>query len=147
MNAKYVLVVFSAALLLKITPTVAEQSTAVPPEFLKSLTIIFEPPKGMENDFLNTFVKEQSKYMSTYSNYKESNTETINLIPTELGEPLIHLMIYHDKESYDRAVKIFSMPSNLRNYINEHANTYGGKTIPKIYLQNSKIYFNNITKN
>ncbi|MNP23533.1 hypothetical protein D3C76_1162470 [compost metagenome] len=101
----------------------------------------------MENDFLNSFVKEQSEYMSTYSNYKKGNTETINLIPTKLGEPLIHLMIYNDKVSYDRAVKVFSMPSNLKAYVNEHADKYGGKKIPKIYLQNSEIYFSNVTKN
>lgn len=147
MKAKYIAIAFSSVFFLNIPPASAEQTIAASPDFQKSLTIIFKPPKGMENEFLNSFVKNQSEYMGTYSNHKKGNTEIINLIPTELGEPLIHLMIYHDKDSYDRATKIFSTFSNLKNYISGHAKTYDGNKIPKVYLQNSKIHFSNVVKN
>lgn len=39
--------------------------TRAPTTTSKAMTIIFEPPKGQEEAFLNTFVTSQAAYMRT----------------------------------------------------------------------------------
>ncbi|MBD9466250.1 hypothetical protein [Pseudomonas sp. Pdm06] len=110
----------------------------------KAMTIIFEPPKGQEEAFLNTFVTSQAKYMQTYAGKSKEGVKVINLIPTELGEPLIHLMIYRDSATFERAKQIFASREAMSGYIDGHVKAYGGYQIPKEYLRHTKVYMSNV---
>jgi|GEM_PF-1539838 len=120
------------------TPTPAANSTS------KAMTIIFEPPKGQEEAFLNTFVTSQAAYMQTYAGKSKEEVKVINLIPTELGEPLIHLMIYRDPATFERAKQIFASREAMSGYIDGHVKAYGGYHIPKEYLRHTKVYMSNV---
>ncbi|QXH47824.1 hypothetical protein KSS93_07925 [Pseudomonas xanthosomatis] len=110
----------------------------------KAMTIIFLPPKGQEEAFLNTFVSSQAAYMQTYAGKSKEGVNVINLIPTELGEPLIHLMIYRDSATFERAKKIFASREAMSNYIDGHVKAYGGYHIPKEYLRHTKVYMSTV---
>ncbi|MBX8474265.1 hypothetical protein K5D38_05690 [Pseudomonas cichorii] len=110
----------------------------------KAMTIIFEPPKGQEEEFLNTFVASQASYMKAYAGKSKEGVKVINLIPTELGEPLIHLMIYRDPASFERAKQIFASREAMSGYIDGHVKAYGGYHIPKEYLRHTKVYMSNV---
>jgi len=110
----------------------------------KAMTIVFEPPKGQEEAFLNTFVTSQAAYMQTYAGKSKEEVKVINLIPTELGEPLIHLMIYSDPATFERAKQIFASREAMSAYIDGHVKAYGGYHIPKEYLRHTKVYMNNV---
>ncbi|OUM35298.1 hypothetical protein [Pseudomonas putida] len=110
----------------------------------KAMTIIFEPPKGQEEAFLNTFVTSQAAYMRTYAGKSKEGVNVINLIPTELGEPLIHLMIYRDSATFERAKQIFASREAMSSYIDGHVKAYGGYHIPKEYLRHTKVYMSNV---
>lgn len=110
----------------------------------KAMTIIFEPPKGQEEAFLNTFVFSQATYMRTYAGKSKEGVDVINLIPTELGEPLIHLMIYRDSATFERAKQIFASREAMSSYIDSHVKAYGGYHIPKDYLRHTKVYMSNV---
>ena len=110
----------------------------------KAMTIIFEPPKGQEEAFLNTFVISQAAYMQTYAGKSKEGVKVINLIPTELGEPLIHLMIYRDPATFERAKRIFASREAMSGYIDGHVKAYGGYHIPKEYLRHTKVYMSNV---
>lgn len=110
----------------------------------KAITIIFEPPKGQEEAFLNTFVTSQAAYMQTYSGKSKEGVKVINLIPTELGEPLIHLMIYRDPATFERAKQIFASSEAMSGYIDGHVKAYGGYHIPKEYLRHTKVYMSTV---
>ncbi|MCB2253998.1 MULTISPECIES: hypothetical protein [Pseudomonas] len=123
--------------------------TATPPAVpatatSKAMTIIFEPPKGQEEEFLKTFVSSQAAYMQTYAGKSKEGVKVINLIPTELGEPLIHLMIYRDPATFERAKQIFASREAMSGYIDGHVKAYGGYHIPKEYLRNTKVYMSNV---
>ncbi|WP_044875317.1 hypothetical protein [Pseudomonas sp. LFM046] len=120
------------------TSTLAGQGTA------KAMTIVFEPPKGKEDEFLNDFVSSQTAYMQSYSGRSMDGVKVINLIPTEKGEPLIHLMIYSDSAKFERARQIFDSREGLKGYIDGHVKKYGGYNVPKEYLQNTKVYLSNV---
>jgi hypothetical protein len=98
----------------------------------------------MEKEFLETFVKEQRSGLATKSDSQKKRTESINLIPTNLGEPLIHIIIYSDMALFDETYKAFSPQENRGPYVGKHSEQYGGFSIPKIYLQNSTSYFADI---
>ena len=119
-------------------PTPAATATS------KAMTIIFEPPKGQEEAFLNTFVTSQAAYMQTYAGKSKEGVKVINLIPTELGEPLIHLMIYRDPATFERAKQIFASREAMSGYIDGHVKAYGGYQIPKEYLRHTKVYMSNV---
>ncbi|AXI61431.1 hypothetical protein DLD99_13440 [Pseudomonas kribbensis] len=108
------------------------------------MTIVFEPPKGKEKEFLEQFVQSQAAYMKTYGRSANSGVKVINLVPTEPGEPLIHLMIYRDMHAYERAKKIFASRESLSGYIDGHVKNYGGYEIPREYLASSKVYLSNV---
>ena len=110
----------------------------------KAMTIIFEPPKGQEEAFLNTFVSSQAAYMQAYAGKSQEGVKVINLIPTELGEPLIHLMIYRDPATFEQARQIFASREVMSSYIDGHVKTYGGYHIPKEYLRHTKVYMSNV---
>ena len=110
----------------------------------KAMTIIFESPKGQEEAFLNTFVTSQAAYMQTYAGKSKEGVKVINLIPTELGEPLIHLMIYRDPATFERAKQIFASREAMSGYIDGHVKAYGGYHIPKEYLRHTKVYMSNV---
>ncbi|WP_133298344.1 MULTISPECIES: hypothetical protein [unclassified Pseudomonas] len=110
----------------------------------KAMTIIFEPPKGQEEAFLNSFVTSQAAYMQTYAGKSKDGVKVINLIPTELGEPLIHLMIYRDPATFERAKQIFASREAMSGYIDGHVKAYGGYHIPKEYLRHTKVYMSNV---
>ncbi|PYB81685.1 hypothetical protein [Pseudomonas soli] len=110
----------------------------------KAMTIIFEPPKGQEEAFLNNFVTSQAAYMQTYAGKSKEKVKVINLIPTELGEPLIHMMIYRDSATFEQAKQIFASREALSSYIDGHVKAYGGYHIPKEYLRHTKIYMSNV---
>lgn len=110
----------------------------------KAMTIIFEPPKGQEEAFLNAFVASQAAYMQTYAGKSKEQVKVINLIPTELGEPLIHLMIYRDPATFERAKQIFASREALSGYIDGHVKAFGGYHIPKEYLRHTKVYMSNV---
>jgi hypothetical protein len=110
----------------------------------KAMTIIFEPPKGQEEAFLNTFVSSQAAYMQAYAGKSQEGVKVINLIPTELGEPLIHLMIYRDPATFEQARQIFASREAMSSYIDGHVKTYGGYHIPKEYLRHTKVYMSNV---
>lgn len=110
----------------------------------KAITIIFEPPKSQEEAFLNTFVTSQAVYMQTYAGKSKEGVKVINLIPTELGEPLIHLMIYRDPATFERAKQIFASREAMSGYIDGHVKAYGGYHIPKEYLRHTKVYMSNV---
>lgn len=110
----------------------------------KAMTIIFEPPKGQEAAFLNTFVTSQAAYMQAYAGKSKEGVRVINLIPTELGEPLIHLMIYRDPATFERAKQIFASREAMSSYIDGHVKAYGGYHIPKEYLRHTKVYTSNV---
>lgn len=109
-----------------------------------AMTIIFEPPKGQEEAFLNTFVTSQAAYMQAYAGKSKDGVKVINLIPTELGEPLIHLMIYRDPATFERAKQIFASREALSGYIDGHVKAFGGYRIPKEYLHHTKVYMSNV---
>lgn len=119
-------------------PALAATSTS------KAMTIIFEPPKGQEEAFLNTFVTSQAAHMQTYAGKSKERVRVINLIPTELGEPLIHLMIYRDPATFERAKQIFASREAMSGYIDGHVKAYGGYHIPKEYLRHTKVYMSNV---
>ena len=119
-------------------PTPAATATS------KAMTIIFEPPKGQEEAFLNTFVTSQAAYMQTYAGKSKEGVKVINLIPTELGEPLIHLMIYRDPATFERGKQIFASREAMSGYIDGHVKAYGGYQIPKEYLRHTKVYMSNV---
>lgn len=110
----------------------------------RAITIIFEPPKGQEEAFLNTFVTSQAAYMQTYAGKSKEGVKVLNLIPTELGEPLIHLMIYRDPVTFERAKQIFASREAMSGYIEGHVKAYGGYHIPKEYLRHTKVYMSNV---
>ncbi|OLF54098.1 hypothetical protein [Pseudomonas chlororaphis] len=110
----------------------------------KAMTIIFEPPKGEEEAFLKTFVTSQAAYMQAYAGKSKEGVKVINLIPTELGEPLIHLMIYRDPAAFERAKQIFASREAMSGYIDGHVKAYGGYHIPKEYLRHTKVYMSNV---
>ena len=110
----------------------------------KAMTIIFEPPKGQEEAFLNTFVTSQAAHMQTYAGKSKEGVKVINLIPTELGEPLIHLMIYRDPATFERAKQIFASREAMSGYIDGHMKAHGGYHIPKEYLRHTKVYMSNV---
>lgn len=112
----------------------------------KSLMIIFYPPQGREDEFLNIFVKKQSEHMQNYisNNPKSKKVESINIAPTKAGEPLIHLMIYRDADTYENAIKTFSSREQLFSYMSNHASLYGGERIGSDFLKNSKIHFGEV---
>ena len=122
------------------------QATTAPAEIStsKAMTIIFEPPKGQEEAFLNTFVTSQAAYMRTDAGKSKEGVKVINLIPTELGEPLIHLMIYRDPATFERAKQIFASREAMSGYIDGHVKAYGGYHIPKEYLRHTKVYMSNV---
>ncbi|VVP34079.1 hypothetical protein PS862_04526 [Pseudomonas fluorescens] len=123
----------------------AEMPVPTEPAFeSKAMTIVFEPPKGKEKEFLEVFVKSQAAYMKAYGGRAAAGVKVINLVPTELGEPLIHLMIYQDKAAYERAKKIFTSREALSGYIDGHIKTYGGYKISREYLASSKVYLSNV---
>ncbi|WP_434655559.1 hypothetical protein J3P96_04295 [Pseudomonas sp. R3-56] len=112
----------------------------------KSLTIIFYPPAGREREFLDIFVKQQSEHMKQYTD-KYPNPDgnmSINIAPTEAGEPLIHLIIYKSSENYKKAIATFSSREKLLSYINSHSSLYGGEQINPDFLKNSKIHFGEV---
>ena len=119
-------------------PTPAATATS------KAMTIIFEPPKGQEEAFLNTFVTSQAAYMRTDAGKSKEGVKVINLIPTELGEPLIHLMIYRDLATFERAKQIFASREAMSGYIDGHMKAHGGYHIPKEYLRHTKVYMSNV---
>lgn len=108
------------------------------------MTIIFEPPKGQEEVFLNNFVASQAVYMQAYTGKSKEGVKVINLIPTELGEPLIHLMIYQDSATFEKAKQIFASREAMSGYIDGHMKAYGGYHIPKEYLRHTKVYMSNV---
>lgn len=110
----------------------------------RAMTIIFEPPKGQEEAFLNTFVTSQAAYMKIYAGKSKEGVKVVNLIPTELGEPLIHLMIYRDPATFERAKQIFASREAMSGYIDAHVKAYGGYHIPKEYLRHTKVYMSNV---
>lgn len=110
----------------------------------KAVVIIFNPPKGMEKDFLEAFVKKQTPNLSTNTLNNKTGTESINLIPTKLGEPLIHITIYSDMATFEKTYRAFGPLENRGPYVGKHSDQYGGFQIPKIYLQNSVSYFADI---
>lgn len=123
----------------------AETSVSAEPAVeSKAMTIVFEPPEGKEKEFLEVFVKSQAAYMKAYGGRAAVGVKVINLVPTELGEPLIHLMIYRDMVAYERAKKIFASREALSNYIDGHVKTYGGYEISREYMANSKVYLSNV---
>ena len=61
--------------------------------------------------------------MQTYAGKSKEGVKVINLIPTELGEPLIQAM---------------------SGYIDGHVKAYGGYHIPKEYLRHTKVYMSNV---
>ncbi|WP_155952184.1 hypothetical protein [Pseudomonas sp. CHM02] len=111
------------------------------------LTIVFTPPKGMEREFFENFVQNQSKYMRIYSGKQKQNTQVINIAPTTLGEPLIHLIIYNNKASFDNAKDIFRSTEVFANYMQKHSSRFGNYEISKPYLENSNVYFGEVIKN
>ncbi|WP_223460206.1 MULTISPECIES: hypothetical protein [unclassified Pseudomonas] len=119
-------------------------SVEVPVVTSKAMTIVFEPPQGKEKEFLEQFVQSQATYMKTYGRSAKAGVKVINLVPTEPGEPLIHLMIYQDMAAYERAKKIFASREALAGYIDGHVKAYGGYDIPKEYLASSKVYLSNV---
>jgi len=127
-----------------ISAEISESSQKTNPD--KSLMIIFYPPPGREEEFLNMFVKKQTQYMKKYANYSSSSKQinSINLTPTELGEPLIHLMIYRDMATYESARELFSNREKLLSYIGTHSALYGGEPIHIDFLRNSKIHFGEV---
>ena len=118
--------------------------TLAPTATSKAMTIIFEPPKGQEEAFLNTFVTSQAAHMQTYAGKSKEGVKVINLIPTELGEPLIHLMIYRDPATFERAKRIFASREAMSGYIDGHVKAYGGYHIPKEYLRHTKVHMSNV---
>lgn len=130
---------YGATLVFAETPMSAEPAVAS-----KALTIVFEPPKGKEKEFVEEFVKSQAAYMKAYGGRAATGVKVINLVPTELGEPLIHLMIYRDMAAYERAKKIFVSREALSGYIDSHVKTYGGYEITREYLASSKVYLSNV---
>ncbi|MCV4342571.1 hypothetical protein [Pseudomonas capsici] len=107
----------------------------------KAVVILFNPPKGMEKEFLETFVKEQTSNFKLHGSAQKKGTESINLIPTKLGEPLIHITIFSDKARFEETYKAFGPRENRGAYVGKHSEKYGDLNIPKIYLQNSQSYF------
>jgi hypothetical protein len=107
----------------------------------KAVVILFNPPKGMEKEFLGTFVKEQTSNLKTNTITRKGGTESINLIPTKLGEPLVHIIIFSNMALYEETYKAFGPQRNRGPYAGNHSKKYGGFQIPKIYLQNSISYF------
>ena len=112
----------------------------------KAVVILFNPPKGMEKEFLETFVKEQRSNLTATTATQKKRTESINLIPTKLGEPLIHIIIYSDMALFEETYKAFGPQENRGPYVAKHSDKYDGFQIPKIYLQNSTSYFADIPK-
>ncbi|MFJ3521404.1 hypothetical protein ACIPO9_02915 [Pseudomonas sp. NPDC090203] len=110
----------------------------------KAMTIIFEPPKGEEEAFLNTFVTSLVASTQAYAGKSKEGVKVVNLIPTELGEPLIHLMIYRDAATFERAKQIFASREAMSGYIDGHVKAYGGYPIPKEYLRHTKVYMSNV---
>jgi hypothetical protein len=121
-----------------------ETSIETPVVTSKAMTIVFEPPRGKEKEFLEQFVQSQAAYMKVYGRSTKTGVKVINLMPTEPGEPLIHLMIYQDMAVYERAKKVFSSREALAGYIDGHVKAYGGYDIPKEYLANSKVYLSTV---
>ncbi|AZL72419.1 hypothetical protein [Pseudomonas oryziphila] len=124
-----------------------QAANALPPSVTstsKAMTIIFEPPKGQEEAFLNTFVTSQAAFMQAYAGKSKEGVKVINLIPTEQGEPLIHLMIYRDPATFERAKQIFASREAMSSYIDGHVKSYGGYHIPKEYLRHTKVYMSDV---
>ena len=127
------------------TVTLAE-TTAGTSNTQKAVVIIFNPPTGMEQEFLDTFVKEQAINFAAHSDPQQKRTESINLIPTKLGEPLIHITILKEKTVLDETFKTFGPKENRGAYVGKHSEKYGDLKIHKIYLQNSQSFFADVVK-
>lgn len=110
----------------------------------KAVTIVIEPPEGREKEFLEEFVKSQALYMKAYGAQSATGVKVINLLPTKLGEPLIHLIIYQDATAYERATRIFSSRDEFSLYLNEHAKRFGGYKIAREFMVNSQIYSSHV---
>ncbi|WP_095189272.1 hypothetical protein [Pseudomonas sp. Irchel 3E19] len=112
----------------------------------KAVVIVFNPPKGMEKEFLDSFAKDQAINFAAHSDPEQKKTESINLIPTKLGEPLIHITILKDKTMLEDTYKSFGPKENRGAYVGKHSEKYGDLKIPKVYLQNSQSYFADVVK-
>ena len=142
------MLIVSSVLFICITAYATESEKPVPPEThqANSLMIIFYPPPGRESDFLNIFVKNQSEYFKRYTNNRkhQNGIQSINIVPIKSGEPLVHLMIYQNKEAYNKAVENFASREQLLNYISNHSKLYGGQKIEAEFLKYSKVHFGEI---
>ncbi|PKH22860.1 hypothetical protein [Pseudomonas fluorescens] len=135
----------SIALSISATQAMAEDAkAALAPQ--KAVVIVFNPPKGMEQEFLESFTKEQAANFKAHGSSDKKTTESINLIPTKLGEPLIHITILKDRAAYEKTFQAFGPQENRGAYVGKHSEKYGDLNIPKIYLQNSQSYFADVVK-
>ncbi|KAB0567611.1 hypothetical protein [Pseudomonas palleroniana] len=145
MKRRMTLSLISIALSLGATQTIAENSLEnLAPQ--KAVVIVFTPPTGMEKEFLESFTKEQAANFSAHGSRDKKTTESINLIPTKLGEPLIHITILKDKATYEKTYQAFGPKENRGAYVGKHSEKYGDLNIPKVYLQNSQSYFADIVR-
>ena len=145
MKHRIALSLISIAFSISANQTLAENTNAVSaPQ--KAVVIVFNPPKGLEQEFLESFTKEQAANFTAYGSSDKKTTESINLIPTKLGEPLIHITILKDKVTYERTYQAFGPKENRGAYVGKHSEKYGDLNIPKIYLQNSQSYFADVVR-
>ena len=127
--------------------TTALAQEAVPVgERNKAVVIVFNPPKGMEKEFFETFATDQAANFKKYSKSDRSQTESINLIPNKMGEPLIHITILKNGSVLDEAYKGFGPEYKRGAYVGKHSEKYGDLKIPKQYLQNSQSYFADVIR-
>lgn len=136
---------FALSIGLTSSATFAE-TPAKGPDTQKAVVIVFNPPKGMEQEFLDKFAKEQAVNFAAHSDPEQKRTESINLIPTKLGEPLIHITILKEKAVLDETYRAFGPKENRGAYVGKHSEKYGDLKIPKIYLQNSQSFFADVVK-
>ncbi|MGE7958417.1 hypothetical protein ACQKQA_17845 [Pseudomonas sp. NPDC089530] len=131
----------SLSLGLNSATTFADEAEKKATEDLNAVVIVFKPPQGMEKEFFESFAKEQAANFKAYSAGQKNKSESINLIPTKEGEPLIHITILKDKKHFEETYKNFGPKENRGAYVGKHSDKYGDLKIPKIYLQNSQSYF------
>ncbi|BBN57394.1 hypothetical protein TRE132_55190 [Pseudomonas chlororaphis subsp. aurantiaca] len=141
MKKTMLLTLLSLSFGLNSTIASADEVPAKTTEDLNAVVIVFKPPQGMEKEFLESFAKEQAANFKSHSENQKGRSESINLIPTKEGEPLIHITILKDKKHFDETYKNFGPRENRGAYVGKHSEKYGDLKIPKIYLQNSQSYF------
>lgn len=141
--ARFIKVVFALWVVANSPAGWADDNKAQKQTESKAVVIIFNPPEGKEREFLDYFVPGQKAYMLDHAKNRDKPASGLNLIPTKQGDPLIHIVIYADADTFAEAYKVFGAKENRAAYLKQHSGKYG---IPESYLQHSKFYVADVVK-